>query len=280
MLVHLHHRLSFSSIVILCGVWALCWFGTASSPGAEVILVKIFVDEEEATVENVWRKRLSERLMSASRIIEGYSDVRFAILDFGTWQSDNRVQDLSKSLREFEQEVDPGAARIAIGFSSQYKFQTGRNNLGGTRGPMRSHILIRENAQSVREPERLEVLVHELGHFLCAAHSAAKTSVMRPVVGDGQARATSFRIGFDPINAKIIRLTGREMRDRHVERFEELSPSTLRQLRESYLALAKRLPADPTAARYLQAIDTLLQMQPPLIDPGQVLVPILNQQSN
>ncbi len=250
----------------------LALFCAMPAPSAEVIFVKLLVDEEEATHENAWRLRLSERLNQASEIISRYADVRFAVIGFGTWQSDNRIQDLSKSLHEFEQEVDPGQARIAIGFSSQYQFQNGHNHLGGTRGPMRSHILIRENAPSIRERERLEVLVHEMGHFLCAAHSNAADSVMRPVVGDGQARATSFRIAFDPFNAKIMRLAAREIRDRHVTKFQQMSTTTLVQLRTPYQELARRLPKDPTALRYLAVIDAILQQTPPLPDPRRFMV--------
>ncbi len=241
---------------------------------AEIVTVRLYVDEEEVTSPPAWRNRLSLRLNAASRIISQHADVKFVVADYGRWESDDRVQDLSKSLREFEQEVDSGQVRIAIGFSSQYKFRSGRNNLGGTRGPMRRHILIRENAESILEPERLEVLVHELGHFLGAAHSASPTSVMRPVVGDGQARAAAFRITFDPFNSKIIRLVGRELRDRNVTRFQDMSPTTLAQLRRPYHELAKRLPEDKTALRYLYAINSVLKAPPERVDPSKIKIPV------
>ena len=225
-----------------------------------VVFVKIYVDDEEATTEQVWKARLTERVRKASAIISRYTDVKFAIVGYGRWSSDNRIQDLSRSLREFEQEVETTKERLAIGFSSQYKFQGGRAHLGGTRGPLRHHILVRENAQSIREVERLEVLVHEMGHFLCAAHSSSPTSAMRPVVGDGQARAKSFEIGFDPVNAQIMRLVGNEMRDRRVDRFAELSPGTLKKMGGQYLKLARALPEDKTSIRYLYRIRSLLQL--------------------
>ncbi len=230
--------------------------------GTETIFVKILVDEEEATKPSIWQQRLSHRVQEASRIIAKYSPVRFVVREHGVWASDNREQDLSRSLREFEQEVRLGSSRLAIGFCSQYRFTMGRHNLGGTRGPMRSHILIRENAPSVREPERLEVLVHELGHFLGAAHSGEPTSVMRPVVGDGKARAVSFQIGFDPQNAQIVRLVGQEIRDRNILQFQALTPQTLQKLKPHYRALLQELPEDLSAARYLTFIDTLLAAKP------------------
>ena len=57
---------------------------------------------------------------------------------------------------------------------------------GCSLGPLHTHILIREWKPRT-EPERLEVLVHELGHFLGACHSPENDSVMRPLLGDGRA---------------------------------------------------------------------------------------------
>ena len=237
----------------------------AKAWGAKVLHVKLLVDEEEATTPAVWQRRLAERLEAASEVLNRFADVRLVVSEFGTWQSDDRLQELSQSLREFEQEVPLGQARIAIGFSSQYRFQAGRNHLGGTRGPMRRHILIRENAPSVGEPERVEVLLHELGHFFCAGHSKDRRSAMRPVVGDGQARAASFQIGFDPINARIIRLVARDMRDRRVDRFEDLSPLTLAQLVPLYAQLQRELPEDTAAAQFLFAIQSLQPAAAPAV---------------
>src|SRR3990172_8995441 len=60
-------------------------------------------------------------------------------------------------------------AQLAIGFTSQYQVVTGRVHMAGTRGTLQSHILVREWSQHMSEPERLELLVHELGHFLGAS---------------------------------------------------------------------------------------------------------------
>lgn len=228
----------------------------------EVLQVKIMVDDEEATRPEVWKARLANRLASASAIISRYADVRFAIQSFGIWQSDNRTQDFSRSLTELQQEVRPEPAQMVIAFSSQYKFQPGRNHLGGTRGPLNPYILIRENASSVLEPERLEVLVHELGHFLGAAHSGRPDSVMRPVVGDGQARARAYQIGFDQHNAEIIRLVASQLRDARVRDFRQLSPRVLRELRPHYAALQQENPGDPAATQFVMVVDALLRAHP------------------
>ncbi len=252
--------LLFLSQLLMGQLLAHALWGHASAIGGEVLQVKIVVDEEEATRPEVWKARLGNRVMSASAILSRYTDVRLAILSFATWDSDDRIQDFSKSLSELQQEVKPDPAQIVIAFSSQYKFQPGRNNLGGTRGPLSPYILIRENARSVLEPERLEVLVHELGHFLGAAHSGRPDSVMRPVVGDGQARARAYQISFDPHNAEIIRLVGGQLRNARLRDFRRMSPEVLRQLRPHYAALQQEAPADPAAGHFLQMVDALLTM--------------------
>ena len=77
--------------------------------------------------------------------------------------------------------------------------------MAGTRGPLHSHILVREWSPQMSEPERLEFLVHELGHFLGASHSPEPDSVMRPVLGDQPGRsARAFRIRFDPVNTLVM----------------------------------------------------------------------------
>jgi len=228
--------------------------GATSASAVEVIYVKVMVDEEERTNRQIWEQRLKDRLDAASAIINEYTNIRFAVAGFDTWQSDNRITDLNRTLAEFEHEVDPDPAQLAIGFSSQYRFQKGLNGLGGTRGPLHSHILLRESSPSIREPERLEALVHELGHFLGAAHSRSPLSVMRPVIGDGRARNPTFRIAFDEANAHVIQWVGTEVSTVGVRRFSQLSQLTKDRLLTQYQQLDRELPKDPAAKRFIQLI--------------------------
>jgi hypothetical protein len=243
-------------IAVFVALVSGCWLAPRSW-AVEVIGVKIVVDEEERTTPAAWQRRLHERLNNASNIIHQYANVRFTLTEFGTWQSDNRIQDLSRSLRELEQEIEPAPAQLVIGFSSQYVFQQGINGLGGTRGPLRSHILLRESAPSTREPDRLEALVHELGHYLGAAHSAQFNSVMRPVIGDGRVRSKGYRIGFDPHNAQVIRLVASEISTLRVRNVAMFSQATRQKLLEHYRQLALELPEDPAAKRYVQILGDL-----------------------
>ncbi len=215
-----------------------------------VIPVKLLVDENDPSTPRFWQEKLRKRMERVSKIVDAHCGVRFEVVAFGKWESDDRLNDFPLSLREFEQEVEASPARLAIGFTSQYTIPKGRTNLGGTRGPLKKHILIREWSKHVSESERMEVLLHEVGHFLGATHSPEPTSVMRPVLGDRQARSANFLVTFDPVNTLIMSMVAEEMRRHRIKNFDELSPRAKLQLREIYAAVDRALPGDPAAAQF------------------------------
>ncbi len=230
----------------------------ASRPVAEVFTVPVMllVDDEEPMVRRIWEKRLRDRLEAASKIIESHCRVRFEVAAVGTWESDDRVDEFDKTLREFEMTVKPAPARLAIGFTSQYKLVKGNFHLGGTRGTLHPYVLIREWSHHITKTERLEVLVHELGHYLGATHCAESNSVMRPKLGDHQSHARSFRIGFDPVNTYIMYQVGEELRTRPWSRgFTGLPDATRGRLREAYLAMDELMPEDSASKNFVKLLD-------------------------
>ena len=148
-------------------------------------------------------RRFASGIAKASEILAAHGGPRLKVVAFGTWDSDDRTTTSSQSLREFEQEVSPAPAQVAIGFSSQYVVARGRFHMGGTRGPLHSHILIKERARNMLETERLELLVHELGHFAGRLAQPRAESVMRPVLGQGLQRARARRCGSIPPNTLL-----------------------------------------------------------------------------
>lgn len=226
-----------------------------------IIPVKVLVDDEEPAVQRVWEQRLRDRLAKASEVFEQLFRIRFEVTATGTWDSDDAIQDFVRSLGEFERKVSPGPTALAIGFTSQYPADQFSNHLGGTRGPLYPHILIREWSPQTGETERLEILVHELGHFLGAAHSADDNSVMRPKMTDRRARARSYRMRFDPLNMLAMSLVAEEVRLRGIRDFAQFSPATQTRLRSIYAAMAKALPGDNAAPRYVAAFDKLAEIR-------------------
>jgi hypothetical protein len=228
--------------------------GSATGAQSVTIGVKILVDEEEPARRAHWERRLRRRIEAASAILEKCCRVRLQVVAVETWNSDNSINDLHGSLAEFEREVAPSPARVAIGFTGQYQVVRGRTHMAGTRGPLHSHILVREGSPEISEPEKLEFLVHELGHFLGASHSPERGSVMRPVLGDNRAGRSDFRIQFDPVNALVVAMIGEEMRRSRITRISDLEADTKRRLRQIYTELARSLPDDPAGFHYMQLI--------------------------
>src|SRR6185437_11008312 len=213
-----------------------------------------------------WERRLRDRLQTASQLFESHFGVAFDVVAVGVWNSSNAIDDFAASLTEFERAVEVEPASIAIGFSSQYPLPEsateneapapgnepqGRDRPDGVRPPLGSHILVPEWSRQFSELERFELLVHELGHYLGASHSPESNSVMRPRLGDRQALAKSFVIGFDPLNALAIGIVAEQLQQTELSGLNDLPPVKTRRLREIYATLEQAMPEDRMATQLL-----------------------------
>jgi hypothetical protein len=230
--------------------------GSAGRAPTVFIPVKILVDEEEPARQPIWERRLRARVEAASAILERHCRVGFRVTAVGTWKTNNATTDFFDSLAEFEHAVNPSPARVAIGFTSQFPIARGRMHMAGTRGPLHSHILVREGSPEINEAERLEFLVHELGHYLGAAHSPEWQSVMRPVLGDNRAGRSDFRIQFDPVNTLAMSMVCEEIRRSNLTKISQLNYVTRRRLAQIYRELDRALPDDPAGMQYARLMKT------------------------
>lgn len=212
------------------------------------IPVKILVDDDEAATPTLWQARLSRRINDANQILLPFCGAFLDIVSFGTWESDAEITDLESGFREFVSEVDPSPGALAIGFSSQWATLSTPVPLGISAGPLSRHILVREYGRQITESERLETLLHELGHYLGAAHVPDDNSVMRPRLEKRPARDRSFSIGFDPVNTMILNCVVDELRAGRTE-FTDLSPAAARLLHACYRLIETVDPTDETASR-------------------------------
>ena len=249
------HRWLLLIVVAILGLSP--WFPSRVARADQTVYVKVLVDEDEPARREIWEDRLRSRLAAASEVMEEYTGMRFAIQEFDTWESDDRITDFARSFAEFEREVDPAPAQLAIGFSSQYVVPERQVRGGGTRGPLYSYILLREAAPQTRETERVALLVHELGHFFGAAHSGDRESIMQPTLDRFRTRVRGAPILFDDDNAAVMRLVAGEVDSLRVRRFADLSPTTRSRLLDYYERLVDELPDDGSAARYRDYLQRL-----------------------
>jgi hypothetical protein len=243
-------------------------------PNAGVITVKIVVDEDEVRPRPVWEREIRERVAKASAVLEAHCGITLRVVATDTWDSNDLQKDFSQSMAEFEREVPSAPAQVAIGFSSQYAIFKGRYHMGGTRGPLHSHIILKERSRNVLETERLELLVHELGHMLGASHSPEPTSVMRPVLSGALQRRAGASVQFDAPNTLLMALVAQEIRLRRIKTFADVMPETRRRMREIYEALEPTLPDDPAASQYQRLVATA-GARPLLDDSRRVLQQIV-----
>ena len=207
---------------------------TYSPLGMKIIEVpvKIFVDDNEYSKQSVWEPRLRKRIDKVNEVYERLCHLRFKIVGVGQWKSDDNIQDFVTSMKEFEMMAPAYPAALAIGFTSQYGVKPGVDHIGMTRQPFHTHILIREFAPQFSENERVEALIHELGHWLGAVHNPDPHCYMNPTLAERQSRRAAYVKTFNPINALLINLWAdvwanrknglMNMSDQRIEEFIEI----------------------------------------------------------
>ncbi len=220
-----------------------------------VLPIKILVDNHDPRPRKVWETNLRKRIARVSKILQQHCRLQLKIVAVETWNSGDRPMEFKQTLADFRKRVDPHPGRLAIGFTGRYQKASGRVDLGVTQGMLQSHILIREWAASMSEPERAEVLLHEIGHYLGAVHSPDTGSVMRPVLADDKAIHNSFHVGFDPVNTLIINLVSDEIRTRKTDSVSTLTQDARRRLTQVYEALLKAAPNESSIRQYLSQLN-------------------------
>ena len=207
---------------------------TYSPLGMKIIEVpvKIYVDDNEYSKQSVWEPRLRKRINKVNEVYERLCHLRFKIVGVGQWKSDDNIQDFVTSMKEFELMAPAYPAALAIGFTSQYGIKPGVDHIGMTRQPFHTHILIREFAPQFSENERVEALIHELGHWLGAVHNPDPHCYMNPTLAERESRRAAYVKTFNPINALLINLWAdvwanrknglMNMSDKRIEEFIEI----------------------------------------------------------
>ncbi len=210
------------------------------------IPVKVLVDDSDRRTKTVWAATLRKRFDEANAIMKAQAGVVFDIVDTTQWTVGEDVTDLRSCMVDFERQVKPEPAEIAIGFVSRGFPPQGRQAVpfSTSRGMSAPYILIRET-EPKNEPERVEVLVQQLGRYLGAITSPDPISAMRLTLGDGKAVHAKFRIGFDPLNLLAINIVAEELRKGPLLKLADWPVEQQVRLARIYATLGAAVPDDP-----------------------------------
>ena len=126
--------------------------------------------ERHQRVMGTTPKKTDRRRLGA---VERLFHVKFEVVSVETWHSSIEAANFADVMRDFERVVDPKPARLAIGFSSQLSVLMSETTPESIDAPLHSHLLIGEQSTQLTEAERLELLIHRLGHYL-ARYTARK----------------------------------------------------------------------------------------------------------
>ncbi|NMC20898.1 MAG: hypothetical protein GYA33_10815, partial [Thermogutta sp.] len=215
--------------------------------------VAVYVDEEQTASRQLWVARLQRRLEAANEVFRKTCGIEFQIQETGTWLSDDSLQNLEDGLDDFAAKVEPRQTFLAIGYSSQFGVEPSGGHLGVSQGILAKHVLIGDTGIRMGEADHVDVLIHELGHYLGAVHVPSNQSVMFPKTRPDLVRGKRFRVGFDPLNALILNCTAEELLQGR-RSAAEFSRETITVLQAAYRTVASSPRADGTANQALALV--------------------------
>lgn len=244
------------------------------------ITVKLLVDDAERRTKPVWSASLKKRLAEASEIMTRQAGVSFEAVEAEEWKPDAKFHDMNAILVDFERQVAVKPAALAIGFTSrEFAPQKSEIPFAVSHGMFSPHILIRENEPRA-EPERVEVLVQQLGRYLGAVVSPDPISCMRSKLGDGKAILARFRIGFDPLNLLAINIVADEYRNGAPKKLADWPQEAQVRLARIYGTLNAATPEEPLNEEVMALLDRAglrpnggelkpMPMEPKAIEPSK-----------
>lgn len=219
----------------------------------QTIPVAVYVDEEQTASQQLWVTRLRRRIEAANEVFRKTCGIEFRIQKTGTWLSENSLKKLEDGLDDFAAKIEPREAYVAIGYSSQFGAELIGGHLGVSRGILAKHILIADTGVRMGEADHLDVLIHELGHYLGAVHVAGNQTVMFPKTRPDLVRGKRFQVGFDPLNTLILNCTAEELLQGR-RSAAEFSLETMQALQGAYRIAASLPQADATARQALALV--------------------------
>ena len=126
---------------------------------------------------------------------------------------------------------------------------------------------MRDWTPKANEADRVEMLVHVMGHYLGAVDSPEATSVMRPLSGDDQVRAQKLPLQFDALNTLLLNIVAEQVRTAGPAEWQDLPPKLQRQPSRDLERYRGSADAPRRAARGRSRGETTAIGQGPLLGP-------------
>lgn len=238
--------------------------GQAGPAPAVVVPIKILADDEYAQAYGDWQARLRATIAAASESLERHCGVRFDVVAEATWESDDDAGDFRRLEAAFREEAVAAPAWLAIGVTGQFRISEEHPLPHVDRVPFSSHLLLPEVQEGLAEADQLALLLHELGHFLAAAHSPDENSVMRSPIVEGkkdvQRRPAGTR--FDAINTLAMNLVAQEIRLRGARHVGQIERGTRAAIRAIHGEMAHRVRGDRQPAQFAEMFREQLPPSP------------------
>lgn len=220
------------------------------------LAVALLADDNNFRARDAWERVYRARIAAASAILERQCGVGLVVTSVGEWKSDPTHGDLLQQAKIFEKATVPAGA-LAIGFTSRYPKADAKTNdqsTGFCRSPLWPFILVRDGLLRT-EPERVEVVVREVGHYLGAAHTPDPLSAMRGDLAAGRGLVGRYPIGIDPLNLLAVAIWVEEMRSGSPKSIADLKQLSRERLAVYYKTLSGLLPTDELAPELLAALE-------------------------
>lgn len=248
----------------------------AVSAREHTVFVKLLVDDAERRTQAAWEPALKKRFAQAAEVLKAATGVSFEVVEVGTWDSDPKADDLKGLHADFAKSVTIDSAKLIVGYTSRKLGGRGETPkaqpFAAPTTALQTHVLIREGDPRA-EPERVEVLVQQLGRYLGAVTCPDRASALRAKLGDGQALSSRFRVGFDPLNLLAMNLVADDLKAGKVGRLKDLTSATQARLGRVYGTFATLTPDEPLPEAYLGLLDRAGVQPPEAVVPAANVVP-------
>jgi len=235
----------FFVTAVLCMPEYLC-----SQDVKDLRIIKVTaVFDEEFMDKFDWKREIQNRMDFVSRVFEEEVGIRFEIVGYREWKSDNKINMMQLLLQDLKNTIPKGEGDIVIGFTSQSGHQSHASYddfIAGLAYSFRDYVLVRTiRSEDWNTLSKYQSLIHEIGHLFGAVHVRHFNSIMQNPI------RSSKTLKFDAYNKEIINITKKRDFNRGIE---SLPVEDINRLIEIYQKMVELNPEEGFPYFYLSML--------------------------